>query len=207
MRTELELALFKGFYNSNIDSYIDENVTNDLCEMGISDNDCEINYDLKELAKDIFDFAHYELFSEFQFISKLEFSELVSPKFYNYSNDKIYFNCYIDKNKFIDWLIDLVNSGGDIWEIVGGEIIDQHTSCSGFTSFHSNKTKDWIKDLIEFDLDNSKTVYKLGFILSEYIKANKFLDDHNWDFETEYITNGNYSGVYTCYQINELETE
>lgn len=203
MRTELELALFKGFYNSNIDSYVDDVVSNDLSEMGVEYDDCDIEYDYNELAKDIFDFAHYELFSEFQFLSKLEFSELVSPKYYNYSNDKIYFNCDIDKGQFIDWLIDLVDSGGEVWDMVCREIIDQHTSCSGFHSFHSNKTKDWIKDLIEFDLDNSKTVYKLGFILSEYIKADKFLDDHNWNFENKYTTNGSYSAVYTCYSIKQ----
>lgn len=207
MKTELQLCLFKGFYGSSIDSYVDDNVDNDLSEMGVDYDGCEINYNYEELAKDIFDFAKYELLSELGFISKLEFGELVSPKYYNYSNDKIYFNCDIDKQGFIDWLIDLVDSGGDIWEIVGGEIIDQHTSRSGFTSFHSNKTKDWIKDLIEFDLDNDKTVYKLGFVLSEYIRAVKTFEDHDWDFETEYITNGNYSGVYTCYQISELETE
>ena len=201
-RIELNLGLFKGFYGSLIESYVDQNVDNDLNEMGIEYDDANIEYDFNELAKDIFDYSKYELYSDLDFISNMKFKELTSPKYYNYSNDKIYFDCDIDKEKFIDWLIELTTEGEDIWEMVANEIIEIHTSCSGFISFHSNKTKDWIKDLMKFDLEDEKTIYKIGFIISEYIQATKIFQDYEWDFESEYLENN--SGVYTCYTINEI---
>lgn len=207
MKTELELNLFKGFYGSNIDSYIDDNVSNDLSEIGAEYDNCDIEYNFEELAKDVFDFAKYELYSDLKFIKDMKFKELYSPKYYNYSNDKIYFDCDISKDGFINWLIELSTNGGDIWDMVAGEIIDTHTSCSGFISYHSNNPSNWIKDLIAFDLDNDKTVYKIGFIIAEYIRAKQAFENYDWDFESEYIYNGNYSGVYTCYSIKELETE
>jgi len=206
MNIELQMGLFKGFYGSFIDARVDENIDNDLSENDLNYDDCDVDYNYKELAEDIFDFAKYELYSELDFLSDLEFSELVSPKYYNSSNDKIYFKCNIDKDKFIDWLIDLTTNGGEVWDVVSGEIEEQHTSCSGFTSFHSNKISDWVKDLIAFDLDDDKTVYKIGFIISEYIRMTKIYEDYNWDFEDAYLYNGNYSGHYSCYSIKELNS-
>jgi len=204
---KLKLELFKGFYNSHIEGAIDDQIDCDLSEIGKSYDEVEITYDFKALASDIFDFAKYEALSELDFLSDLEFSELYSPRFYNYSNDGIYFTCSIDRDSFKDWLIDLTSAGGEIWDYIADSIEQRHTSYSGFHSFHSNEPKEWIKDLLKLDLDNDKTVYKLGFIISEYIDESKKFDDINFDFESEYLYNGNYTGVYECYLIHEAQEE
>lgn len=198
---ELQLGLFKGFYGSWFESELDNFVSEDLREMGKDYDDVNISYDLTAYAKDIFEFAKYEYLPELDFLSKCEFKELSSPNYYNYSNDKIYFDCEIDANGFIDWATNLLTENNDISEMVKESIIDAHTSCSGFTSFHSNKISDWIKDLVEFDLDNNKTVYKIGFIISSYIENKNKFDDYNWNFESDYFENSDRCGLYEAYSI------
>lgn len=61
---------------------------------------------------------------------------------------------------------------------------------------------DWIKDLIELDLDNDKTVYKVGYIIYKYIEMSQIFQDHNWDFEEDYLENDS-SETYNCYTIQE----
>lgn len=103
MKTELQLNLFKGFYGSLIESYVDNNVDQDLCELNLEYSDCDISYNFEGLAKDIFYFAKSFFLDELDFISNAVFKELWSPREYNFSNDKIYFDCEIDKSKFIEW--------------------------------------------------------------------------------------------------------
>ena len=197
----LQLQLFTGFYGSYYDDSIENNIQADLEHIGKTYEEVDINTNYTELAKDIFDFAKYEYFSEFNFLSELEFDSLESPKYYNYTNDKIYFNCNIDKEAFKTWLIELVSEGADLFDNIANEIEDVHTSNSGFISFHSNSYKDWIKDLLELDLENEKTLYKLSFILSEYVKSEQLFEDGSFDFEWEYLSNVNYSGIYDCYEL------
>lgn len=198
----LELQLFKGFYGSILGDSIDTEIQTELEYIGKTYEQASIKTDYNLLAKDLFDFAKYEYLSEFNFLSELAFESLESPKYYNYTNDKIYFTCDLDKELFKTWLIELISEGEDLFKAIANEIEERHTSCSGFISFHSNDHKEWIKDLLELDLENEKTLYKLSFIVSDYVKARQFFDYCEWDFETEYLSNGSYSGIHDCLEIN-----
>lgn len=206
MKIELNLGIFKGFYGSDLEEEVEMQVNEDLREIDKEYDDCDISYDMNELAKDLFDFAKYEYFNELDFLSNLEYGEMTSPKYYNFSNDKIYFNCDIDKKAFLTWFNKLiVNNDSDVSEMVIESIIDTHTSCSGFTSFHSNDVSDWVSDINEFDITNQDTVYKIGFVISEYIEAVNKIDNDYWDFEDDYLEKSDRAGLYSCYNIKEYQ--
>lgn len=203
-KIELNLGIFKGFYGSDLEERIEEVVNENLNEIDKKYEDCEISYDMNELAKDLFEFAKYEYLNEFEFLEKIEYSELTSPKYYNFSNDKIYYNCDINKKVFLKWFNELITQNdSDVSEMVIKAIIDTHTSCPGFNSFHSNKISDWVTDINEFDLENDKTVYKIGFVISEYIEAINKFDNSYWDFEEDYLEKSDRAGLYSCYYIKE----
>jgi hypothetical protein len=205
MKVELELGIFKGFYNSFYESEIELNIESDLSELGVDYDAADIDYHFEDLAKSIFDFAKSEYYEELPFIKNMEFSELYSPKYYNYSNDKIYFNCGIDNNIFKDWLSELISDNeSDLLDCIYSDIIETHTSCPGFTSFHSNKVKDWIKDLLKFDLSNKDTVYKIGFILTSFIENKARLEDYNYSFDYAYLDSRS-GEIYLTYEIKETQ--
>ena len=135
------------------------------------------------------------LLQRIYFISNVEFSELVSPKYYNYSNDAIYFNCDFNKDLFVDWLISREFDFDELMEYV----YESHTSCSGFISFHSNNINDWIKDLILSDFQESEHLYKLGFILSSLIE----IEDKDLDLDCLDYIRGNQS-LYDAYNSEEI---
>jgi len=200
MRIELKLENFKGFYNSHYESFVDECIQNDLENIGKEYDDVTINYDFTELAKGIFDFYKNEVYTKVGFISNLEFWQLYSPKYYNFRNDEIYFKCDIDLSEMKNWLIDLMTDKGDLYDYISDEIKTAHTSCDGFTSFHSNDIKSWFKDLLNFE-DDKHNRYKLSFILAKYLDAEREMFDE-FDYElNEYI---NCSGcVIESYEIIE----
>lgn len=201
---ELEMGLFQGFYNSFYEDELDGIIDDELSEMGKDYDSVDISYDFEALAKDIFEFAENEYYSQFDFIQKMTFKELDSPRFYNYRNDKIYFDCLFDTNGFLSWLAELMTEGGDIWEAIIEDVYETHTSCSGFISFHSNSITDWIKDIFEMELDNEKTVYKIGFLLTSYLKNKSIFEDYNWSFEIDYVQNDAYYGIWEAFEIKEL---
>lgn len=205
MRTiELNLGIFNGFYHSFIEDDIDRIVDDELNELGIEYDDAEINYDFKGIARELFYYAKANYLDEIPFISKAQLKELWSPEYYNYSNDKIYYDCVIDTDGFKKWFTELIAEGGNIWEEMRERIVDAHTSCSGFVSFHSNKVKDWIVDLMELDLDNDKTIYKLGFIIDTFIECSQLEDNSDWQFELAFLED-NSGELYQYIEVKKLE--
>jgi len=194
MKIELNLEFFKGFYNSYYTDEIDAAINDDLDELGLNYDDVDISYDFKPIAEDIVMF-YAEFYEEFPFISNVEFSELVSPKYYNYSNDKIYFNCNFDKDLFIDWIIKIDFDFDELKEL----IYQEHSNRSGFISFHSNNINDWIKDLINFDPNNAEHLYKLGFILSSLIE----IEDEDLDLDCLDYIRGNVC-LYNAFNSKEI---
>ena len=173
---ETFLPIFQGFYRTvfqysnedvEVEHFIDE-TGKDIC----SD---DLNFDYKqyykEIAKECCDYFESE-FSDF--VHKCEFQELVSPKFYNFSNDSV--NCLITPN---------VNAIKKYLEEYSDEfseyLKEKFTSYNGFYSFYSNDIDNW-------DIDKAlehKT--QLGSIL-DFIAFN---EDENYDLYMAESASGN----------------
>ncbi len=84
-----------------------------------------------------------------------EYQELISPRFYNFSNDSInvVYN-YNSLDTFIDWIVENRES-------VEKELKERYTSCDGFISYHSTDIEEWIEDL---ETDS----HKIGAMLDIY---------------------------------------
>jgi len=160
------LPIFRGFYNTVFQYY---------------DEDCDIEYFKEETKQDIqyedleFDYAQYQediaesccAFFEKEFseyVESCKFEKLVSPKFYNYSNDSI--NCLITPK--VDAIKSYISENNEEFITY---LKDNLTSCSGFISFYSNDIKDWeLDEALEHET-------KLGFILN-FIAYNEDEDCH-----------------------------
>ena len=88
---------FEGFYNSIYDSEIDSVIDGEI-EEGYIENDDNIDYNIiyNEMSEHIFDTIEelfndeFDLFTENSFF---KYDGLSSPKYYNYSTDKIMAKC------------------------------------------------------------------------------------------------------------------
>lgn len=146
MKTKTFLPIFPGFYNTIFQF--------DFESLDESDKDKKINYKdyMDHVAKQACKFIESE-FSEF--INKIEFENVHSPAYYNYSNDSIY--CIIDFNekKVIKFVENHKNEFSQYLK-------NNFTSRPGFTSFYSNDVKKW--DLLESLKHESKCGYIFEFI-------------------------------------------
>jgi len=159
-QTEIKtfLPLFNGFYGSIWEDYL------------TSDGEAE-HYKLDENF-DFFAYIDYnkyfnELSNQFcniveselkEFINSIKFEELISPKFYNFSNDSI--NCVIDPNteKIKEYIF---NNKEQFCKFLK----EQYTSCDGFNSSHSNNFEDWAELTNNFE-DLNSNGHHLGAILN-----------------------------------------
>lgn len=89
----------------------------------------------------------------------LEFKEIVSPKFYNFTTDRLY--AEID-NDSIATLYNAVST-----YFLDKEIKDLFTPCSGFIPYYSNDINHWINKGVN-DYDENELGVLLGALLSEY---------------------------------------
>lgn len=116
---------FEGFYDSIYDSMVDDIVDSEI-EEGYILNDDEIDYSLifKEMSRSIFDDIielfndEFDLFTDNDYIT---YEGLHSPKYYNFSTDKIEAVCEVgvyltllnkfkDDNDFIDYVNEVSKS-------------------------------------------------------------------------------------------------
>jgi hypothetical protein len=103
----------------------------------------------KEATRKIAEYCVDEFFNDFLDIDDREdlgilaynFSEVDSPRFYNYSTDKCIYDLELDLGKFKYTLKSLILDNKDKFQ----EILDgRHKSRSGFTSFYSDRLEDWL---------------------------------------------------------------
>lgn len=130
------LPVFAGFYGSHLADMSDDIWEEDI-STGVYPAGAEPNYKayFLETAKLITDWVEKELS---EYVEKIEFERLYSPKEYNFENDKIYVKfhglkkddireyCKIDKDDFKTFLE------------------DNFKSRSGFTSFYSYDVETWL---------------------------------------------------------------
>lgn len=162
---ETFLPVFTGFYNtifesddsSVIHSYNQENGTNFEYDDFHWDYSDYYNQTAKNCCK-----AIEKLLKEKNIVQSIEFQKVVSPKYYNFSNDSINIEVKIN----IDILIFFIESNKKAFDTY---IKDNYSSCDGFTSFHSNDGDMWLKSLMNDDLD--KPEHKFGAILDFVCKT------------------------------------
>lgn len=98
---------------------------------------------------------------------KVEFQALVSPKYYNYSNDSINVAYHLEDNAFTKLLEYVLENKEDF----DGFIHENYTSYSGFMSFFSNDGWKWIAEYI-FKEDKLEHVF--GACLEFYLEREEF---------------------------------
>lgn len=94
----------------------------------------------------------------------INFQKLVSPKYYNFTNDSI--NCeYVISQKEYDLIVDYLKSN---WTEFENWIKDRYTSSSGFISSHSNNAEVWMNNM----KSESHLEHNFGSVL-EFILQNQ----------------------------------
>lgn len=163
---EINFPLFEGFYNSYLD--LSENI-----EIGEGDDYFmdekqfdEIDWKAtnNNVAKFYLEYIKDELkdfFNEIGIIN-LDFVKVDSPKYYNYSTDKLVCNIEVNKNKFIT---ELQKYSFEAWKQF---LKDNFTSYDGFISFYSNDPNEWAELITEkFEYDNVIIETLLQFYLEQ----------------------------------------
>lgn len=159
---------FQGFYCSEYSELVDYAVTN--C---FQDDHGDIN---QAIADKVFDNTDYRALHEyaakayteyfaFEFKIKLTFKELVSPREYNFTTDRIFCDIDLEEVKRIYELVD--------HDILVKQIKDNFTSYDGFISHYSNDLDSWGSDLAEWDHN------QIGTLLEAYAKQE--LDSANFE--------------------------
>lgn len=176
---ESYLPIFNGFYNTHFEA--DEE---SCIEDGKTYDDYEFNYeDYRErvatacceaIQKELKDLA-----------IKVEFQTVISPKYYNFSNDSINVAYHLEENSYKNLYKYILENK----EAFNSYIKDNYSSYDGFMSFHSNNADDWMMSLIEED----ELKHKFGACLEFYLENEEFtIDDlvmnDNVTSETSYVS-------------------
>lgn len=122
----------------------------------------------------------------------LEFESLESPKFYNYSNDRIF--AYITPEKLKEVYQAAKKSA------FAERIKERFTSYDGFASFYSNDIEQWPDDVLEFDHNEIETLLQ-AFLPDNAQSTDLYIEGYNGE-GGEYIW-GAISELDKCY-LNAL---
>ena len=145
MKVQTFLPVFNGFYNTLFENLIDNAVDNAI-EWYNEDNNNSLNYDnfdfdfisiQNEICKDAVSKVEEKL-NEIGINCSIKYETLVSPKYYNFSNDSI--NIEINFKKF-SRVIEILEQNYDLFSKY---IKDNYTSRDGFISSHSSYASDWM---------------------------------------------------------------
>ena len=168
--TKLSVRIpFSGFYNTEHEAMLDQEMESDVDylenDCGLSDADVE-RYTAATLdhvdwrkCHEAYAREYVQALAEmFEPYTEWEFSELVSPREYNYSNDAIIAG--IDKAA-LENILALTPR-----ETLADLVKAQYTSYSGFHSYYSNDLGQWPSDLAEWK------ECQLGTLLEAWLRAN-----------------------------------
>jgi hypothetical protein len=179
MKTKIEtyLPIFPGFYNT----LFEPEVTDEIFDINqtrrdknlpeIDYDDCIFNYnqyqsDVSENCCDVIEEKLNEIIE-----CKVTFQELISPKYYNYSNDHINVEIEIDLNEVEKYLLENI-------EYFDEYLRKNYTSCSGFISSYSNKPDVW---LFKYLRDSDKLKHCLGSALNFMLQNEEYFCDNLYD--------------------------
>lgn len=91
----------------------------------------------------------------------MEFSEIVSPRYYNYETDKLYVNVEFED----DWRDKVRTFMNENKEWLTERIREEWTSCDGFNSFMDNNYDDWYKEFQKDDVDVRYIGVMIGYMM------------------------------------------
>ena len=92
----------------------------------------------------------------------MEFSEIVSPRYYNYETDKLYVNVEFED----DWRDKVRTFMNENKDYLTKRIREDWTSCDGFNSFMDNNYDDWYKEFQKDDVDVRYIGVMIGYMMS-----------------------------------------
>ena len=180
IQLEINFPMFEGFCYSQLDLAENIEVGEDESFLMTEEQFDEIDWSKtnENVSKFYLNYFKDELSDFFKSIGvlSLEFIKADSPKYYNYSTDKLVCNIQIDKNVFIH---ELRKHKFDNWEQF---LKDNFTSYDGFISFYPNTTIEWdnlinekieddnviIETLLQFYLEQNEEFYKIKENLLDY---------------------------------------
>tara|TARA_R110001592_G_scaffold121588_1_gene327422 strand:+ start:864 stop:1448 length:585 start_codon:yes stop_codon:yes gene_type:complete len=171
---ESYLPLFDGFYNTHFEyNNEDDDIQwyNETHGTDLFYEDFDWNYTERQqrISKQVCDIVN-GLLSDEDINMTINFQKLVSPKFYNFTNDSI--NCeYVISQKEYDKIIDYIKVN---WSNFEEYIKDRYTSRSGFTSSHSNNAEVWMNNI----KSESHLEHNFGTVL-EFILQNEEYESYN----------------------------
>lgn len=177
---ETWLPHFNGFYHTLWGDII-ESEENAFIEHYNDEHNLELtyedfNWEYDEIRNEIVEqiASHVsDMLDEIGIKNEIEVQGIVSPRFYNYTNDSSNIKITFDEEALKNILFEHVDE-------FAKHIHSKYSSRSGFTSFHSNDYKTWLDELFESDeWDEHKTGEVLEFALS----VDKL--EGKWDVERE----------------------
>lgn len=200
----IECPLFPGFYNTILsegyfdhDSECDHYKELNLIPENIENSDIDFNFNYDQYCNDV-SIAYTESVASYladhDLASNIEFCELISPKFYNYSTDRL----IISGNFNIDKILEIINNNLDKFNKF---LENNFTSYDGFISFIDNNSNDFIVQLLA-----NKEEYinvALHFAMLELYEGN---NDLSYDFSIEALDSIHLSTYITkCQYKNNDE--
>ena len=184
---------FWGFYDSLHSEALDHTV-----EMELQDSDGDVSAALYERVLDIglnFQSGHiayardyvYE-FGQYYEIPGMEYDELSSPMFYNFSTDRVF--AFIPYRSLYNMAYQLADEESDALQIIASEWF---TSRSGFMSHYSPNIETWGDTLQDYDHN------QLGALLAAWLFNETGNSDAD-EFQREYA-GAVFESVGAGYQI------
>lgn len=196
---EIRLPFFCGFYESplyNSDTLYWETTEDEMeywrerfDDETLTADDLDIDFPRfkEECAK-----AYMDVFFNNcdcpDFIKSMEFSEIVSPLYYNFETDKLYVNVEFEE----DWRDKVKTFMDENKEWLTERIKEEWSSRDGFCSFMDNTYEGWYEELQKDDADERYIGVMIGYIMLLANKRiyNDLITDTLEDFYIgEYIIN------------------
>ena len=207
-----QLPSFSGFYNTSW-SDDDERFFYDCKERGIEEVDgWEIDWTRYKNDVGSYYVLYYEGFiKQYLHLSgfNIIFEEIVSPREYNFSTDRIF--CTLEIDNLSEFLGNLVKLALPVKDKLAKMIRDNHSSRSGFISFMSNDLDEWLSLFMNLtaleDEDNAIYVsYIIYYLLLPHGDFNDeyTIDDSIYEFAS---CNGVYAGDYYEPVTDEAKAE
>ena len=181
MKVQTFLPVFNGFYNTLFDNLID-NTVDGAIEYHNEQNGTELNYDdfnfdfitlQNDICKDAV-IKIEEKLNEIGINCSIIYENLISPRYYNFSNDSI--NIEINFKKFSQ-VIEILEQNFDSF---AQYIKYNYTSRDGFISSYSSYASDWIKDLRE---NTENEAHKVGAVLDFILQEIEEYKDEDLYFD------------------------
>ena len=183
---ETWLPLFNGFYNtiwdgdSELDEYREYNEVDDLDDVEVDWKG--YNEQIADLLTDEIEIKLIEL----GLIESMKYQKIVSPKYYNYTNDAV----DVDVIPVVSNIAKYIQSNYDAFDTY---LKERYTSYDGFTSFRFNSAVEWAEDTSDFTVLD-KDSHVLGALL-DFALVNEEVNEI--DFYGDVISNSDFNNFAT----------